>query len=109
MSAPRRWAIVNEAGEVENVALWDGATEWTPPEGCRLVEDSDGRLQPGDVLDADDTPMDRRDAPEDVGGIDVGSLRSKLGEAATNANVRAVMSDLLDEIERTQSTTSSDG
>ena len=29
-------------GTVENVVLWDGETEWTPPEGTELVA-LDGR------------------------------------------------------------------
>lgn len=37
-----RYALVRD-GQVVNVALWDGKTEWTPDEGCtvhKLADDS---------------------------------------------------------------------
>lgn len=33
-----KWALVNKAGEVENVVLWDGEPiDDFPPEGCEVV------------------------------------------------------------------------
>lgn len=32
-----RYVIFNENGEAENIVLWDGESEWTPPEGTTIV------------------------------------------------------------------------
>lgn len=30
----RRWNVIDDiTGEIVNVILWDGVTEWVPPEG----------------------------------------------------------------------------
>ncbi len=44
----RRYAVVRD-GVVENVVLWDGESDWAPPEGSTLVEDI--AAGPGDVYD----------------------------------------------------------
>lgn len=41
-------AIVRD-GRVENVAEWDGETEWSPPAGTQLVPAGDA--SPGDTWD----------------------------------------------------------
>lgn len=41
-----RYVVIRD-GVVENVIIWDGVTDWTPPEGC-TVERSD-TLQIGDA------------------------------------------------------------
>lgn len=33
----RTYALVNATGLVENVTLWDGSSDWTPPEGLSAV------------------------------------------------------------------------
>ena len=41
-----RYAIVKN-GIVENVILWDGVSDWTPPAGPTLVSDSDAKAKIG--------------------------------------------------------------
>ena len=41
-----RYVIV-EDGVVVNVILWDGVSDWTPPEGCTAVQSA--TLQIGDA------------------------------------------------------------
>ena len=41
-----RYAIVRD-GVVENVTVWDGVTEWSPPEGTEAVLDKSGTAQIG--------------------------------------------------------------
>lgn len=36
-----RYALINAAGETVGVILWDGASSYTPPPGCRLVLERD--------------------------------------------------------------------
>lgn len=37
-----RYVIIDSAGLAESIVVWDGETEWTPPEGCTVaLEDSD--------------------------------------------------------------------
>ena len=38
----KRYALVNEEGEVVDVAMWDGETAWDPGEGLTAIEDPDG-------------------------------------------------------------------
>lgn len=33
--------VVIPAGSVLNIMLWDGETEWTPPEGTRVMREAD--------------------------------------------------------------------
>ena len=33
--------VVIPAGSVLNTMLWDGETEWTPPEGTRVMREAD--------------------------------------------------------------------
>lgn len=39
MSEPIEYAILNADGVCVNRCLWDGVTEWQPPEGCTAVAD----------------------------------------------------------------------
>lgn len=42
------YAIVNDATHVvENVVLWDGESEWVPPEGSTPVADPDKQARIG--------------------------------------------------------------
>lgn len=34
-----RHALVNASGEVMNVVVWDGESDWGPPEGMTVVQD----------------------------------------------------------------------
>ena len=36
------YAIIDSDGRCINRSLWDGETEWYPPEGCIAVPDPDG-------------------------------------------------------------------
>lgn len=38
MSKPQiqRYAVVDDAGTVVNIIMWDGVSPWTPPEGCTV-------------------------------------------------------------------------
>ncbi len=36
MAEPSRYGVLSGT-EVVNVVLWDGETEWTPPDGCTAV------------------------------------------------------------------------
>lgn len=33
-----RWAVIDSNNIVVNVVIWDGVSDWTPPEGCRVVK-----------------------------------------------------------------------
>lgn len=35
------YAILNAEGRCINRSLWDGITDWQPPEGCTAVPDPD--------------------------------------------------------------------
>ena len=39
------YAILNSEGRCINITLWDGATEWHPPDGCTAVPDPDHQHQ----------------------------------------------------------------
>ena len=41
MTNPIQYAILNADGICINRCLWDGETEWQPPEGCTAVPDPD--------------------------------------------------------------------
>ena len=61
-----RYAEINAAGEIENVAEWDGRTPWSPPEGLRVVEvPADVIAEPGGRLEADGTWTRAPEPPED--------------------------------------------
>jgi hypothetical protein len=33
----KRYAVVNQDNKVENIIIWDEASQWTPPEGRFIV------------------------------------------------------------------------
>ena len=37
----KRYAIINSNGLVDNIILWDEATQWSPPEGMTMVKVED--------------------------------------------------------------------
>lgn len=39
------YAILDTTGRCINRMLWDGETEWQPPEGCTAVSDPEGSHQ----------------------------------------------------------------
>lgn len=41
------YAVVNGKGLIENVVVWDGITEWSPPEGTTAVDCGDSLCQIG--------------------------------------------------------------
>lgn len=43
--APIAYAILDSEGKCINRVLWDGETDWQPPEGCTAVPDPDGTYQ----------------------------------------------------------------
>lgn len=53
-----QYAILNEDGKCINRILWDGESEWRPPDGCTAVADPDNlypfhlepQPEPGDPL-----------------------------------------------------------
>lgn len=47
MTEMQRYAVVQD-GVVTNVVLWDGVSDWQPPEGATLVQSD--TLQAGDVV-----------------------------------------------------------
>lgn len=40
-----QYAILNSDGRCINRILWDGQSDWQPPEGCTAVPDPDGTYQ----------------------------------------------------------------
>jgi hypothetical protein len=47
--------VVIPAGTVVNICLWDGETEWTPPEGTRVMREADYLAE----RDANPAPLER--------------------------------------------------
>lgn len=39
------YAILDSEGKCINRTIWDGVSEWQPPEGCTAVPDPDGVYQ----------------------------------------------------------------
>lgn len=37
----QRYVILNAQNQIVNRCLWDGVTEWAPPEGCRVMLEAD--------------------------------------------------------------------
>lgn len=37
------YAILNQEGKCINRCLWDGVSEWQPPEGCTTIADPDNQ------------------------------------------------------------------
>jgi hypothetical protein len=42
MNEETRYAVVDAAGEVVNVVVWDGRPHWSPPAGCAVLSCPDG-------------------------------------------------------------------
>ncbi len=34
----KRYAVIDQGGNVINIILWDGVAEWSPPDGCTVRE-----------------------------------------------------------------------
>lgn len=39
-----RYAVVDADGKVVNVVLWDGQSDWVPPEGSEAVQSDDADI-----------------------------------------------------------------
>lgn len=39
------YAILDSEGKCINRTIWDGVSDWQPPEGCTAVPDPDGAYQ----------------------------------------------------------------
>jgi len=46
---PVRYVVVNEDGEVVNMVLWDGVTDWHPGEGLRAIPETEHRATRDDI------------------------------------------------------------
>jgi len=42
----RYWAIIKD-NKIDNIAIWDGEANWSPPADCDLVEITNEELVPG--------------------------------------------------------------
>lgn len=42
MTTPTIYAIVDSSDLCINTCIWDGVSEWTPPDGCRVVQIPEG-------------------------------------------------------------------
>jgi hypothetical protein len=65
----RTWALVKDA-IVENVIVWDGASDWSPPADCILVETTNIDPAPGPgwtYADGVFTTLEEPDEPEQEG------------------------------------------
>lgn len=51
----QRYAVIDANGNIINVTLWDGVSEWSPPDGCYVVQ-SDTMLIGGTYIDGIYTP-----------------------------------------------------
>jgi hypothetical protein len=59
----KRYAIIDSNGLVENIILWDEASEWSPPEGMSMVKVEDvvcnmGWKYENEVFTAPETPAE---------------------------------------------------
>ena len=43
----KRYAIINSNGLVDNIILWDEASQWSPPEGMTMVKVEEVRCDIG--------------------------------------------------------------
>lgn len=59
----KQYAILNSEGVCVNRVLWDGLSDWQPPDGCSVVLDEDG-LYPIPAAAAENIPAE--DAKEQV-------------------------------------------
>lgn len=57
--ALRRFAVIDEAGALINITLWDGVTEWHPGPGLSAVPEAQWQAAPNtDPPPADPPPAD---------------------------------------------------
>lgn len=64
-----KYAIIRDT-LVENVVLWDGETEWQPPEGTTIVELGDTIAGPGFTYDGTTFTAPPEPEPETVEPFD---------------------------------------
>ena len=46
-----RYALLDQSGNVVNVASWDGESAWRPPEGLQAIHDKLEEAAPGGFFD----------------------------------------------------------
>lgn len=46
-----RYAIIGRDGNIINIIVWDGQSEWSPPSGCAAIADSDMAAEIGGLHD----------------------------------------------------------
>lgn len=63
-----RYAIIRD-GVVENVTLWDGESEWSPPEGAE-IRGCSADVGPGWLVDGEDLVAPPAPAPEEMDVLD---------------------------------------
>ncbi|NBR24582.1 MAG: hypothetical protein EBU08_12595 [Micrococcales bacterium] len=59
------YAVVSDQNKVENVVVWDGESDWTPPPNCSLLEIAEDlcvgigwTYQDGQFSPSESTPQD---------------------------------------------------
>lgn len=63
VSGGSRYAVVDEAGLVDNVVLWDGETPFDVGELILLPLADDSPVGPGDLVDAEGVLLQRAEPP----------------------------------------------
>ncbi len=75
------YAILDSEGKCINRTVWDGQTEWQPPEGCTIVPDPNGQYQiesiQQDAISAEQTVEQKLNAA----GLTVAELKELFGLA----------------------------
>lgn len=85
----QRYAVVRD-GVVENVVMWDGESEWAPPEGTMLVKSDDAN--PSDIYDGKaftrQVPQDEPEAAPQITIEDLVAVLSPETRAALDAHLK---------------------
>jgi len=69
------YAVINtDSGLVVNVIVWDGESEWSPPEGHEVVGlSTDSTIRIGSIRESDGTFTNPDPIPVNPVGIDTGT------------------------------------
>lgn len=97
-----RYAVVCD-GSVENVVLWDGASEWAPDDGRQLVALPDDHVvNPGDTYDGETftaSPMPVAMIPVEVDPEAVSSALAAAQVATTVSALRTAVVALAQQLQ----------